>query len=199
MPLATTKSQEERLARRAEIWKLHNEGHSYREIGEKLGLTSGTITYYLKSGKDFVPKPGRRSGIPRQSPLKSKILRDPKVTALAMKAQGLKETMPMSEVAKKLGMTKSRANYLVYGINKDGSTKPAYYRQKGQTVPKPAVVSKPGRPRGVVSVLGATTTSNGVAHHEWFIAGYLTRYAQEHDLDVKGLVGDVKTVIEGGK
>jgi hypothetical protein len=51
MPLATTHSAAERTKRRRRILKMIAKGYKFREIGEKLGVTAGTISYYVRTSE----------------------------------------------------------------------------------------------------------------------------------------------------
>lgn len=61
MPIASAGDASSRLRRRNRILKLRAEGLSYPEIGKRVGVTGGTINYYLRKYGDNSPTPKVKS------------------------------------------------------------------------------------------------------------------------------------------
>ena len=110
----------------------------------------------------------------------SKVIVDQRIVeAKQMQAAG----MAAREIAEKMGLSTGAIGYYLNSSRK--------HCGRDDSVPKRYGPVPKGR---IVSVLGSPVM-NGNTHHEWFIAGYLSRYAQDNNLDVKGLVEDVKSIL----
>ena len=88
------------------------------------------------------------------------------------------EGLTLTEVATKMGLPLGTVSYYVY---------------KPETAEQPKHPVRPPKRQRIMSVVGATAT-NGVVHHDWYVAGMLRQYASHFNLDVKGLLSDVESI-----